>query len=200
MAPRSSSASPSLSLDGQFHLRRLIPGDHKGSHEPASPAGSTTCAASKKTSSSAASSPRHGMPRLPRVYSRKTSPSPSSPTRRPPRADQRGRGSTLDGRLRRRAVGSIRIRMNMNGAARPSCLIGKLATVPEISRFFESSSRSITGSRPARTSRVVAPAPTSRSGSSDGSVSGHMQRRALALVLEWWHLHRRSYFEDWQLA
>ena len=25
---------------------------------------------------------------------------------------------------------------------------------------------------------------------SDGSVSGQMQRRALALVLEWWHLHR----------
>ncbi|HEX3070157.1 MAG TPA: DUF4160 domain-containing protein [Thermoanaerobaculia bacterium] len=34
----------------------------------------------------------------------------------------------------------------------------------------------------------------------DGSVSGQMQRRALALVLEWWHLHRTELLEDWQLA
>jgi hypothetical protein len=27
-----------------------------------------------------------------------------------------------------------------------------------------------------------------------------MQRRALALVLEWWHLHRTELLEDWQLA
>jgi hypothetical protein len=32
------------------------------------------------------------------------------------------------------------------------------------------------------------------------SVSGDMQRRALALVLEWWHLHRTELLEDWQLA
>jgi hypothetical protein len=35
---------------------------------------------------------------------------------------------------------------------------------------------------------------------SDGSVSGQMQRRALALVLEWWHLHRTELLEDWNLA
>jgi hypothetical protein len=34
----------------------------------------------------------------------------------------------------------------------------------------------------------------------DGSVSGQMQRRALALVLEWWHLHRTELIEDWHLA
>jgi hypothetical protein len=35
---------------------------------------------------------------------------------------------------------------------------------------------------------------------SDGSVTGQMQRRALALILEWWHLHRSELLEDWQLA
>jgi hypothetical protein len=35
---------------------------------------------------------------------------------------------------------------------------------------------------------------------SDGSVSGEMQRRALALALEWWHLHRTKLLEDWRLA
>ena len=35
---------------------------------------------------------------------------------------------------------------------------------------------------------------------SDGSVSGQMQRRALALVLEWWHLHRTELLDDWNLA
>jgi hypothetical protein len=35
---------------------------------------------------------------------------------------------------------------------------------------------------------------------SDGSVSGQMHRRALALVLEWWHLHRTELLEDWRLA
>ena len=34
----------------------------------------------------------------------------------------------------------------------------------------------------------------------DGLVAGAMQRRALALVLEWWHLHRAALLEDWQLA
>jgi hypothetical protein len=32
---------------------------------------------------------------------------------------------------------------------------------------------------------------------SDGSVSGQMQRRALALVPEWWHLQRTELLEDW---
>jgi hypothetical protein len=27
-----------------------------------------------------------------------------------------------------------------------------------------------------------------------------MQRRALALVLEWWHLHRTELLENWQRA
>jgi hypothetical protein len=31
-------------------------------------------------------------------------------------------------------------------------------------------------------------------------VSGEMQRRALALVLEWWHLHRTELLDDWHLA
>jgi len=27
-----------------------------------------------------------------------------------------------------------------------------------------------------------------------------MQRRALALILEWWHLHRTELLDDWNLA
>lgn len=34
----------------------------------------------------------------------------------------------------------------------------------------------------------------------DGTVHGEMPRRALALVLEWWHLHRTELLEDWRLA
>ena len=32
----------------------------------------------------------------------------------------------------------------------------------------------------------------------DGSVQGEMPRRAVALVLEWWHLHRTELAENWQ--
>ena len=34
----------------------------------------------------------------------------------------------------------------------------------------------------------------------DGNVTGEMQRRALALVFEWWHLHRTELLDDWHLA
>ena len=34
----------------------------------------------------------------------------------------------------------------------------------------------------------------------DGSVEGEFPRRALALVLEWWHLHQAELLEDWELA
>jgi hypothetical protein len=35
---------------------------------------------------------------------------------------------------------------------------------------------------------------------SDGSVNGDMRRRAVALVLEWWNLHRDELATNWQLA
>ena len=35
---------------------------------------------------------------------------------------------------------------------------------------------------------------------SDGSVFGEFPPRALALVLEWWNLHREELAEDWKLA
>jgi hypothetical protein len=35
---------------------------------------------------------------------------------------------------------------------------------------------------------------------SDGHVSGKFPPRALALVLEWWHLHRDDLAENWRLA
>ena len=34
----------------------------------------------------------------------------------------------------------------------------------------------------------------------DGAVDGSFPPRALALVLEWWHLHREELAEDWRLA
>jgi len=34
----------------------------------------------------------------------------------------------------------------------------------------------------------------------DGSVIGEMPKRALALVLEWWHLHRGELKRNWDLA
>lgn len=34
----------------------------------------------------------------------------------------------------------------------------------------------------------------------DGHVSGKFPPRALALVLEWWHLHREDLAENWRLA
>jgi hypothetical protein len=34
----------------------------------------------------------------------------------------------------------------------------------------------------------------------DGNVNGDMPRRAVALVLEWWNLHRTELAENWQLA
>jgi hypothetical protein len=34
----------------------------------------------------------------------------------------------------------------------------------------------------------------------DGTVSGHFPRRALALVLEWYRLHKGELREDWELA
>lgn len=34
----------------------------------------------------------------------------------------------------------------------------------------------------------------------DGNVNGDMPRRAIALVLEWWNLHRAELAENWQLA
>jgi hypothetical protein len=34
----------------------------------------------------------------------------------------------------------------------------------------------------------------------DGHVSGRFPPRALALVLEWWHLHRDDLAENWRLA
>jgi hypothetical protein len=34
----------------------------------------------------------------------------------------------------------------------------------------------------------------------DGNVNGDMPRRAVALVLEWWNLHRAELAENWQLA
>ena len=35
---------------------------------------------------------------------------------------------------------------------------------------------------------------------SDGAVEGSFPPRALALVLEWWHLHREELAHDWRLA
>jgi hypothetical protein len=34
----------------------------------------------------------------------------------------------------------------------------------------------------------------------DGHVGGKFPPRALALVLEWWHLHREELAENWRLA
>jgi len=35
---------------------------------------------------------------------------------------------------------------------------------------------------------------------SDGYVEGKFPPRALALVLEWWHMHREDLAENWRLA
>ncbi len=34
----------------------------------------------------------------------------------------------------------------------------------------------------------------------DGRVRGEMPHRAIALVLEWWHLHREELLQNWKLA
>ena len=34
----------------------------------------------------------------------------------------------------------------------------------------------------------------------DGTITGDMSRRVVALVLEWWNLHRAELMENWQLA
>ena len=33
-----------------------------------------------------------------------------------------------------------------------------------------------------------------------GDVGGQLPRRAVALLLEWWHLHRNELHEDWRRA
>ena len=34
----------------------------------------------------------------------------------------------------------------------------------------------------------------------NGEVAGDLPRRVVALLLEWWHLHREELVENWQLA
>jgi hypothetical protein len=37
-------------------------------------------------------------------------------------------------------------------------------------------------------------------GINDGSVGGELPRRVVALLLEWWHLHREELIENWRRA
>jgi hypothetical protein len=70
--------------------------------------------------------------------------------------------------------------------------------VPEISRFFGIIITITTASTTLRIFTRGMPAWTSRCGSPTEASAA--QRRALALVLEWWHLHRAELLEDWNLA